>query len=239
MIEATELTKRYDDGLLALDTMNLKVGPGEIYCLLGANGAGKTTTINLFLNFIQPTSGKASINGVDVTRDPLLAKKYLSYLSENVTLYGSLTARQNLEFFSRIGGGRAMKTDEYGMVLREVGIPERDFDRRLREFSKGMRQKVGIAIAIIRDAPAVLLDEPTSGLDPKAAAEFVEILDQLRSRGKAILMSTHDIFRAAELADRVGVMKEGRKVMERTRKELEDEDLQALYLDYMRGGHTA
>ena len=239
MIEAIELTKRYDDGLLALDTMTLKVAPGEIYCLLGANGAGKTTTINLFLNFIRPTSGKALVNGIDVTREPLLAKRYLSYLSENVILYGSLTARQNLEFFSRIGGGQALKKDAYGMVLREVGIPERDFDRRLREFSKGMRQKVGIAIAIIRDAPAVLLDEPTSGLDPKAAAEFVEILDQLRGRGKAILMSTHDIFRAAELADRVGIMKEGRKVMERTRRELEDEDLQALYLDYMRGGPTA
>jgi ABC-2 type transport system ATP-binding protein len=239
MIEATELTKRYEDGLLALDTMNLRIDRGEIYCLLGANGAGKTTTINLFLNFIQPTAGRASISGIDVTREPLRAKQYVSYVSENVMLYGNFTARQNLDFFSRIGGIRSMKKEDYGMILREVGIPERAFDQQVKHFSKGMRQKVGIAIAIMRDAPAVLLDEPTSGLDPKAAAEFLEILDQLRSRGKAILMSTHDIFRAAEIADRVAVMKEGRKVMERTRQELEDEDLQALYLDYMRGGHVA
>jgi ABC-2 type transport system ATP-binding protein len=99
-----------------------------------------------------------------------------------------------------------------------------------------MRQKLGIAICMIKDAPALLLDEPTAGLDPKAAAEFLETLRDLRQRGKAILMSTHDIFRAKEMADRVGIMKEGRKVMERTREELEYENLERLYLDYMRGG---
>lgn len=235
MIEAIDLSKRYEDGLLALDAVNLKVNPGEIYCLLGANGAGKTTTINLFLNFIEPTTGKAMINGIDAAKDPLEAKKYLAYVSENVMLYGNFTARQNLDFFARLGGKRGLKKHDYYRVLREVGLQERAFEQRLKDFSKGMRQKVGIAIAIIKDAPAVLLDEPTSGLDPKAGAEFLEILDDLRGKGKAILMSTHDIFRAKEVADRVGIMKEGRKVMERTREDLEHEDLQALYLDYMRG----
>jgi ABC-2 type transport system ATP-binding protein len=236
MIEARNLSKRYEDGVLALDALNLKVNPGEIYCLLGANGAGKTTTINLFLNFIEPTSGQAFLNDVDVVRDPLEAKKYVAYLSENVMLYGNFTARQNLDFFAKLGGKRKLKKDDYYRVMREVGLPQRSFEQRLKEFSKGMRQKLGIAIAMIKDAPALLLDEPTAGLDPKAGAEFLETLIDLKRQGKAILISTHDIFRAKEVADRVGIMKEGRKVMERTREELEHENLERLYLNYMRSG---
>jgi ABC-2 type transport system ATP-binding protein len=235
MIEASNLSKRYEDGVLALDALNLKVDPGEIYCLLGANGAGKTTTINLFLNFINPSGGKAFLNGIDVEKKPLEAKRYLAYVSENVMLYGNFSARQNLDFFARLGGRRNLAKEDYYRVLREVGLPERSFEQRLKEFSKGMRQKLGIAVAMIKDAPALLLDEPTAGLDPKAGAEFLETLIDLKRRGKAILMSTHDIFRAKEVADRVGIMKEGRKVMERTRAELEFENLDRLYLDYMRG----
>ncbi len=236
MIEARNLSKRYEDGVLALDALNLRVEPGEIYSLLGANGAGKTTTINLFLNFIEPTAGEALINNIDVTRDPLEAKKYVAYVSENVMLYASFTARQNLDFFAKLAGRRDLKKDDYYRVMRNVGLPEKAFDQRVKEFSKGMRQKLGIAIAMIKDAPALFLDEPTSGLDPKAAAEFCETLVDLRKQGKAILLSTHDIFRAKEIADRVGIMKEGRKVMERTREELKYENLEHLYLDYMRGG---
>jgi ABC-2 type transport system ATP-binding protein len=236
MIEARNLSKRYEDGVLALDALNLTVRPGQIYCLLGANGAGKTTTINIFLDFIQPTSGQALINGVDVTKWPLEAKRHVAYVSENVMLYGSFTARQNLDFFARLAGKHYLKKENYYHVMRQVGLPEKTFDRKVKAFSKGMRQKLGIAIAMIKDAPALFLDEPTSGLDPKAAAEFAEILVELRGRGKAILMSTHDIFRAKDLADSMGIMKEGRKVMERTREELAYENLEHLYLDYMRGG---
>ena len=238
MIEAVNLTKRYEDGLLALDALNLRVNPGEIYCLLGANGAGKTTTINIFLDFIRPTSGQALLNGTDVTLNPLEAKKHVSYLPENVMLYPNFTARQNLDYFARLGGRRDLGKEDYHRVLREAGLPEKAFEQRIKELSKGMRQKVGIAIAIVKDAPALFLDEPTSGLDPKAGAEFLEILMELRGRGKAILMSTHDIFRAKDVADCVGIMKEGRKVMERNREELKFENLERLYLDYMRGGLT-
>ena len=120
--------------------------------------------------------------------------------------------------------------------MRRVSLQEKAFDQRVKNFSKGMRQKLGIAIAIVKDAPAVLLDEPTSGLDPKAAAEFLEIMTELRSEGKAVLMSTHDIFRAKEIGDRVGIMREGRLVMERTREELRHEDLNRIYIDYMESG---
>lgn len=233
MLQAIDLTKRYEDGLLALDHLNLEVKRGEIFCLLGANGAGKTTTINLFLNFIEPTSGQALINGVDSNKDPLEAKKHVAYVSENVMLYGNFTGRQNLDFFARLGGKTNLKKDDYYMYMRRVGLQEKAFEARLKTYSKGMRQKIGISIAIIKDSDNILLDEPTSGLDPKAAAEFVTILKGLREKGKSILMCTHDIFRAKEIADRVGIMKEGRLVMLRTREEFLEDDLEKLYLDYM------
>ncbi len=233
MIQAVDLTKRYEDGLLALDHLNLGIMPGQVYCLLGANGAGKTTTINLFFNFIEPTSGTAKLNGIDCTKNPLEAKKYAAYVSENVMLYGNFTARQNLDFFTRLAGRKDLKKEDYHMVMREVGLPERSFEQRVKTFSKGMRQKLGIAIAILKQAPALLLDEPTAGLDPKAASEFVDLLRRLRSEGKAILMSTHDVFRAKEIADVVGIMKEGVLIMEKGKQDLQNEDLEKLYLKYM------
>ncbi len=236
MIKAINLTKRYEDGLLALDALNLHVRAGEIYCMLGANGAGKTTTINLFLDFIRPTSGSAQINGVDVAADPMEAKRWVAYLPESVMLYGHFTARQNLDFFASLGGRTRLGREDYDRIMRSVGLPEKSFGQRVKDYSKGMRQKLGIAICMVKDAPALLLDEPVSGLDPKAASELVDLLRALRDQGKAILMSTHDIFRAKGFADRVGIMKEGRKVMERTREELEHESLERIYLDYMRGG---
>jgi len=233
MLQTIELSKRYEDNILALDTLNLEVKPGEIFCLLGANGAGKTTTINLFLNFIEPTSGQALINGIDVTKEPLETKKYVSYVSENVMLYGNFTARQNLDFFAKLGGKKNLAKQDYYNLFRRIGLQEDAFERKLKKFSKGMRQKVGLAIAMVKDADNILLDEPTSGLDPKAAAEFMGILKQLREEGKSILMCTHDIFRAKEVADKVGIMKEGRMVMLRTREQLLDDDLERIYLDYM------
>ncbi|MBN2415086.1 ABC transporter ATP-binding protein [bacterium] len=233
MLQAIDLTKRYEDGILALDHINFEVKEGEIFCMLGANGAGKTTTINLFLNFIDPTDGQALINGIDSSKEPLEAKKYVSYVSENVMLYGNFTARQNLDFFAKLGGKTDMTKEDYYAVMRQVGLQEKAFEAKLKTFSKGMRQKLGISIAMIKDAPAILLDEPTSGLDPKASAEFQKILLDLKEKGKSIFMSTHDIFRAKTVADRVGIMKEGRLVMMRTREEFLEENLEKLYLDYM------
>ena len=233
MLKAIDLTKRYEDQALALDSLNLEIKEGEIFFLLGANGAGKTTTINLFLNFIEPTSGKALINGIDVTKDPLESKKFVSYVSENVMLYGNFTARQNLDFFAKLGGKSNLTKDDYYMRMREVGLQEEAFEKKVKTFSKGMRQKVGLTIAIIKDAPNILLDEPTAGLDPKAAAELMQILVNLKRQGKSILMCTHDIFRAKHIADRVGIMKEGRLVMVRTRQEFLEDDLEKIYMNYM------
>ncbi len=233
MLEAIELTKRYEDGELALDGLTFKVEPGEIFCMFGANGAGKTTTINLFLNFIPPTSGTALIEGIDVVKDPLRAKRNVSFVSENVMLYGNFTAVQNLDYFSKLAGKRALTKKDYGDVLTRVGLQQEALDRRVRNFSKGMRQKLGIAIALVKDAPNVLLDEPTSGLDPKSGREFLQILVQMRDSGKSVFMSTHDIFRAKLMADRIGFMRKGRLVMLKKAAELAHDDLTELYIQYM------
>ncbi len=233
MLQTHQLTKRYEDNQLALDSLNLEIKPGQIFFLLGANGAGKTTTINLFLNFITPTLGIATINGIDATKNPLDAKQHVSFLSENVMLYGNFTARQNLDFFAKLGGKTKLTKANYYDLLRKVGLQDEAFEKKLKTFSKGMRQKVGLAIALAKDADNMLLDEPTSGLDPKAAAELVNLLKEQSKAGKAILMCTHDIFRAKELADEVGIMKQGRMVKQLTRKEFLEEDLEKLYLEYM------
>ena len=201
--------------------------------MFGANGAGKTTTINLFLNFIPPTSGTALIEGIDVVKDPLKAKRNVSFVSENVMLYGNFSAIQNLDYFSRLAGRRTLAKKDYAEVLGRVGLQKDAFDKRIKNFSKGMRQKLGIAIALVKDAPNVLLDEPTSGLDPQSGREFLEILVQMRDTGKSVFMSTHDIFRAKFMADRIGFMRKGRLVMLKTAKELENEDLTELYIQYM------
>lgn len=239
ILRAHDLSKRYEDGTLALDHLNLAVPAGTVYCLLGANGAGKTTTLNLFLNFITPTTGTAYINGCDVTAEPLKAKQYVAFVSENVMLYGNFTARQNLAFFGALGGRRKLGRDECYDILRRVSLQEKAFEQRVKTFSKGMRQKLGIAIAMIKNAPAILLDEPTSGLDPKASEEFTGLIGDLRREGKAILMSTHDIFRTKELADLVGIMKAGRLVLQASQEELASEDLVQLYLQYMQASPPA
>jgi ABC-2 type transport system ATP-binding protein len=233
MLQAIELTKRYEDGQLALDALHLDIKPGEIFFLLGANGAGKTTTINLFLNFIEPTRGKVLVDGIDVMENPLETKKHISYVSENVMLYGNFTARQNLDFFSKLAGKTRLTKQNYYDIMRNVGLQDEAFEKKLKTFSKGMRQKVGLAISMIKDAPNILLDEPTSGLDPRSASELMQMLMKLREQGKSILMCTHDIFRAKAVADRVGIMKEGRLAMVRTREQFMYDDLERIYLDYM------
>jgi len=237
-LEAVNLTKRYEDGALGLDHVSFAVGAGEVFAMLGGNGAGKTTTINLFLNLIEPSDGEARIAGIVTHKEPLRAKQHVSFVSENVMLYQNFTALQNLDFFARLGGKTEYTRDDYRDVLRRVGLAEAHHNKRLKGFSKGMRQKCGIAIAILKDSPAILLDEPTSGLDPKAGRDFLSLLDSIRAEGKTILMSTHDIFRAKEIADHIAIMDGGRIIMQERASSLAGKDLEELYLQYMGGRAT-
>ena len=232
LLEARGLSKRYG-ATQALDSLDLAIAPGEVYCLLGPNGAGKTTTINLFLGFVAPSAGKALIGGADVSTNDRQTKQRIAYIPEQVMLYRNLSGLENLEYFAALGGRGSLGRERLTDILVEAGLERDAVDRRVSEYSKGMRQKVGVAIAIAKEADALLLDEPTSGLDPKAANEFSALVERLRNRGVAVLMATHDLFRAKETGTRVGIMRYGRLVTELSTDEIGHADLERIYLDHM------
>ncbi|PTU74946.1 ABC transporter ATP-binding protein [Pseudomonas mangrovi] len=200
-------------GKTILRGLNLHVRRGEIYALLGANGAGKTTTLSLFLGFLKPSAGTVLVNGVDPFGAPADARRQLAYIPENVALYEHLSARENLAYLLDLARQHADSRSIDG-ALSAAGLQPEAFDRRLAGFSKGMRQKVAIALALARQVPVLLLDEPTSGLDPQATAEFNRLLNLLREQGVAILMVTHDLLSAADVADRIGFLNAGQLVEE-------------------------
>lgn len=235
MLEASNLTKKYEDGTQALRPLNLTVAPGEVFCLLGANGAGKTTTIHLFLGLLAPSSGSVKIGGVSMTHEPLKARRKLAYIPEQVNLYQNLTGLENLTYFAELATGQRQSPRVLAPLLAQAGLPKAAFPRRVSTYSKGMRQKVGIAIALAKNAEALLLDEPTSGLDPQASNEFSDALRQLSDRGVAILMATHDLFRAKESGTRLGIMRQGQLLTSVPASEIGHTDLERLYLNYMSG----
>jgi len=233
VLQARELTKRYGDQV-ALHPLNLHIRPGDIYCLLGANGAGKTTTVNLFLNFITPDGGQALIHGVDVAREPVATKQFVAYVPEQVNLYGTLTGLENLRYFSALALGAPLPRERLLALIAQVGLDASAGNKRVAAYSKGMRQKLWIAVALAKGARALLLDEPTLGLDPYAAAEFTSLLKQASAAGVAILATTHDIFHAKQTATRIGIMKRGHLVEDMASDQISDTDLQALYLRHMK-----
>ncbi len=228
MLKAVQLRKEYP-GNVALAGLNLHIKAGEVFCLLGANGAGKTTTINLFMGFIEPTSGQALVNELEVATHAQQTKQFIAYIPENVMLYPGLTGLQNLAYFS----GLSQKTysdPELREFLIRAGLQSDAFTKKIAGYSKGMRQKVGIAIALAKQAKALFLDEPTSGLDPLASNEFSAILRSLAQDGVAILMATHDLFRAKEVGDRIGIMRGGELLRVMNAGEITHTELEAIYL---------
>lgn len=231
MITTKNITKKYGD-FTAVDNLSFEVNAGEILCLLGANGAGKSTTINVLLNFIQPTSGIAEINNLDVVKNPIKTKNFLTYIPENLMLYPTLTAVENLDYFTKLSG-KNINAKDLESHLSAAGLQEEAHHKRVKTFSKGMRQKVGVALAIAKESKVLLLDEPTSGLDPKSSNEFIELLTKMKNDGVAILMATHDLFRAKEVSTHIGIMRSGVLENYSNSSEFSLKELEAIYLDIM------
>jgi ABC-2 type transport system ATP-binding protein len=182
-----------------------------VFALLGGNGAGKSTTLLTCIGLLAPSQGEVRILGRSPSAEPEAVRASLAYLSETATLYEHLTARENLRYFLDLAGKNASDAD-INAALDTVGLQSAARDQRTARFSRGMRQKVAIALAILRETPVLLLDEPTSGLDPVAVDEFNQLLVTLRQRGVAILMVTHDLFGACEVATAIGLLRDGRLV---------------------------
>jgi ABC-2 type transport system ATP-binding protein len=224
MIEARDLEKRYGDRLVVAG-VSLKVQPGEIFALLGGNGAGKTTTMHILLGLVAADAGRAFIDGEEVKPS---RRAKAAFVPEVVDLYPDLDPLETLELFAGVAGLH-VAPEERARALEECGLDRAHHRRRVRILSKGMRQKVALAAAQIQGARSILLDEPTSGLDPSAADQLMARLVALKEKGAAILMSTHDVFQVESIADRIGIMKSGKLIVEKSRTELAGKSLMAIY----------
>ncbi len=198
-------------GTQVLNGVSFDVEQGEVFALLGGNGAGKSTTLLTFLGFISPRAGAARVSGQSVQDDIAAVHRQVAYLPESANLYPHLNAWENLDYFLTL----AKADNSRGAVeaaLDTVGLASDARGRRLESYSKGMRQKVGIALAILRNTPILLLDEPTSGLDPVAIDEFNAVIVALAQAGTTVLMVTHDVYGACQVARRIGLLQRGQMV---------------------------
>lgn len=207
MLEALDLHCRYG-ARDVLRGVQLAVKRGEVYAVLGGNGAGKSTLLHAFLGFVTPTRGSVRVAGHDVVAQLQSARAQIAYVPENVALYEQLSARENLRYLLGLSAASAAPGD-IDAALDAVGLEPAARDRRLVTYSKGMRQRVALALAVARRAPALLLDEPSSGLDPRAISDLNALIARLREQGVAVLMTTHDLLAASEIADRVGFLTDG------------------------------
>jgi len=200
-------------GRRVIDGLSLALEAGEVYALLGGNGAGKSTTLFAILGLIGRTDGQLTVAGQDPARAPDTVRACVAYLPENVALYPSFTARENVGYFLDLAGTprpASAVADAFGAVK----LAPDTWDRPVGGFSKGMRQKTAIALALLRQTPLLLLDEPTSGLDPAATRDFHALIGAVAARGVAVLMVTHDLFGAADVAGRIGLLAGGRLARE-------------------------
>jgi ABC-2 type transport system ATP-binding protein len=209
VIEARGLTKRYGTAT-AVDGVNFTVAPGEIFGLLGPNGAGKTTTILMLLGLSDISSGEARVFGHDPMREPLAVKRMVGYLPDTVGFYDNMTAADNLHYTARLMGMRAAeRREKIAAALARVGLSE-VAEKKVGTFSRGMRQRLGLAEIIMKDARIAILDEPTNGLDPQASIELLALIRSLKEHGVSILLSSHLLDRVQSVCDRVALFNAGK-----------------------------
>jgi ABC-2 type transport system ATP-binding protein len=223
-IETQELTKRYD-GVTVVDHLNLQVKENEVFGLLGPNGAGKTTTILMMLGLTEPASGSVSVLGFNPIREPLQVKRQVGYLPERVGFYENLTARENLRFIADLNGinysEASQRADE---VLETVGLTEseiiekvgtnRNIEKTVGKFSRGMKQRLGIAEVLIKRPKLVFLDEPTAGLDPKGINQLLDLIDGLPGMGTTVVLSSHQLYQVQRVCHNIGILAKGKMVIQ-------------------------
>ncbi|MBN1313264.1 MAG: ABC transporter ATP-binding protein [Anaerolineae bacterium] len=222
MIETHDLTKQFD-GFVAVEGVNLNVEAGEVLALLGPNGAGKTTTVRMLTSILKPTRGTARVAGYDVVAQPEQVRAHVGVLTENHGLYLRMKAREYLYFFGELCG-----LDKPAQHRRAEELTERfgllgALDRRLGEYSKGMRQKLALVRSMLHDPPVLLLDEPTSAMDPFSARQVRDAIAELRGDGRTIVLCTHNLPEAEELADRIAIIRRGKIIALGTELELKSE----------------
>ncbi|GIV90636.1 MAG: ABC transporter ATP-binding protein [Chloroflexus sp.] len=228
VIECHDLTKQYGT-FTAVDHLNMTVRKGEIFGLLGPNGAGKTTTILMLLGLTEPTSGSVRVLGLDPARQPLSVKARVGYLPDQVGFYDNLTARENLNYIAKLNGIREPDMSKrIAAALEQVGLSH-VADRRVKTFSRGMRQRLGVAEVLIKQPQLIIMDEPTLALDPEAVREFLDLIRQLKASGITILLSSHLLQQVQAICDRVGLFHKGRMVLEGTVSELAQRVLGGAY----------
>ncbi len=209
IIRTDDLTRAYGSKV-AVNHLNLSIRRGEVFGLLGPNGAGKTTTILMLLGLTEPTLGSAWINGLDCTRNSMLVKRITGYLPDNVGFYPDMTGRENLKFTGRLNGLSEKEIEEkIDVLLERVGMTYAA-DQKTGTYSKGMRQRLGIADVLMKDPQVIIMDEPTLGLDPEGMREFLQLIRQLSVEdGRTVLVSSHQLYQIQQICDRVGIFVSG------------------------------
>ena len=212
IIVTEELTKVYRHQV-AVDHLSFTVNEGEIFGFLGPNGAGKTTTLLMLLGLTQPTSGRARVLDIDPSREPIKVKSTVGYLQENMGFYADLTGRQMLQFVAELNGIRGPAANQkIAEALEVVGLAD-ETAKKIAAYSRGMRQRLGIAELLIKDCRVAFLDEPTLGLDPDATQRIMSLIEALaREQRMSILLSSHQLHQVQKICDRVGIMIKGRMV---------------------------
>jgi ABC-2 type transport system ATP-binding protein len=210
-ISISGLTKRYGK-LIAVNHLDLEVRRGEVFGFLGLNGAGKTTTIRILLDLLRPTSGHAAVFGHDSQRDSLKARSSVGYLPGEMGIYSDLTGHEMLKFLERVGGASVSKDYQHNLTER-FELSDRDLSRKLREYSTGMKRKLGLIQAFQADPLLLILDEPTEGLDPLMQESFYDLLADARHRGRTVFMSSHVLPEVERVCDRIAVLRNGEVVL--------------------------
>ena len=248
IVETKDLTKTYDHTTV-VDRLNLSVNENEVFGLLGPNGAGKTTTILMLLGLTEPTDGMAQVCGFNSTREPLKVKRLTGYMPEKVGFYENMTARENLDFIAQLNHiGYAESQQRIDEILQAVGLTE-ETDKPVSQFSRGMKQRLGVADVLIKQPKVAIFDEPTAGLDPEGIKQILELIGGLSKTGTTVIMSSHRLYEVQRLCHSVGILSKGKIVVQgsidelsrdalaggRYRIELETTETTPLLIDTIKG----